>query len=43
MLRGDIINVALHRYVYREVTAMIDAKPALKVPRPSTAGCGLLT
>ncbi len=29
MLRGDIINVALHRYVYREVTAMIDAKTVM--------------
>jgi hypothetical protein len=32
LLRGDITSIALHRYIYREVTAMIDAKPSVKVP-----------
>jgi AbiU2 len=32
MLLTDITTIALHRYVYQEVTAMIDAKPALRVP-----------
>ncbi len=32
LLRGDITSIAFHRYVYREVTAMVDAKPSVKVP-----------
>ena len=32
LLRGDITNIAFHRHIYREVTTIVDANPAVKVP-----------
>jgi len=32
LLRGDITTIAFHRHIYREVTAIVDANPAVKVP-----------
>jgi len=32
LLRRDITSIAFHRYLYREVTAIVDANPAVKVP-----------